>query len=211
MWLCNVFHVFFLSQSPPLAWSRDQSSLIRVPRDLDPREYIELVGHVDVAYNPSPIADHAQVLWMEATQERVGATAKAIAGMSSIKLLGLSDGVFDLLQRLRDAELHSARHFRYIEVLTATISFMPLLLSPVFTFMVFVLQAQHSGSQLDTVSAFTLLTLLNLMTQPLVWLFQAVPHLMASLGCLRRVQSYLHAPQKALRLDVTGPEWRQEF
>ncbi|KAJ4385223.1 hypothetical protein N0V93_010284 [Gnomoniopsis smithogilvyi] len=154
----------------------------------------------------SSCADHAQVSWMEATQERVGATAKAIAGIRSIKLLGLSNGVLDFLQRLRDAELHSARHFRYIEVLTATISFMKLLLSPVFTFMVFMLQAQHSGSQLDTVSAFTSLALLNLMTQPLVWLFQAVPRLMASLGCLRRVQSYLHAPQKALRnLHVTGP------
>ncbi|KAH8760347.1 ABC transporter type 1, transmembrane domain-containing protein [Diaporthe sp. PMI_573] len=94
----------------------------------------------------SSYADNAQVSWMEATQERVGATAKAIADMRSIKLLGLSDGVFALLQKLRDAELHSARHFRYIEVLTATISFMPLLISPVFTFMVFVLQAQHSGS-----------------------------------------------------------------
>lgn len=153
----------------------------------------------------SSYADKAQVSWMEATQERVGATAKAIAGMRSIKLLGLSDGVFTLLQKLRDAELHSARHFRYIEVLTATISFMPLLISPVFTFMVFVLQAQRSGTRLDTVAAFTSLALLNLMTQPLVWLFQAVPLLMASLGCLRRVQSYLHAPEKARRLKVAAP------
>lgn len=83
--------------------------------------------------------DNAQVSWMEASQERVGATTKAIAGMRSIKLLGLSDGVFALLQKLRDAELHSARHFRYIEVLTAAISLMPLFISPVFTFMVFVL------------------------------------------------------------------------
>lgn len=152
----------------------------------------------------SSYADKAQVSWMEATQERVGATAKAIAGMRSIKLLGLSDGVFSLLQKLRDAELHSARHFRYIEVLTATISFMPLLISPVFTFIVFVLQAQRSGTRLDTVSAFTSLALLNLMTQPLVWLFQAVPLLMASLGCLRRVQSYLHAPEKTRRQKVAA-------
>ncbi|KAI3390389.1 hypothetical protein diail_9824 [Diaporthe ilicicola] len=152
----------------------------------------------------SSYADKTQVSWMEATQERVGATAKAIAGMRSIKLLGLSDAVFTLLQKLRNSELHAARHFRYIEVLTATISFMPLLISPVFTFMVFVLQAQHSGSRLDTVSAFTSLALLNLMTQPLVWLFQAVPLLMASLGCLKRVESYLHAPKKNRQLMVAA-------
>ncbi|KAK7996619.1 hypothetical protein PG989_004659 [Apiospora arundinis] len=112
-------------------------------------------------------ADKAQVAWMEATQERVGATARAIAGMKSIKLLGLSESVHDLLRKLRGAELHAARHFRHIEVLTATIAFMPLLLSPVFTFLVFVLQARITGRQLDTVSAFASLGLLQLMTQPL--------------------------------------------
>ncbi|KAK6853810.1 hypothetical protein PG995_010622 [Apiospora arundinis] len=141
-------------------------------------------------------ADKAQVAWMEATQERVGATARVIAGMKSIKLLGLSESVHDLLRKLRGAELHTARHFRHIEVLTATIAFMPLLLSPVFTFLVFVLQARITGIQLDTVSAFASLGLLQLMTQPLVWLFQAIPLLVASLGCLGRVEKYLHAEPK---------------
>ncbi|KAF4878441.1 ABC transporter atnG [Colletotrichum siamense] len=145
----------------------------------------------------SAFADKAQVSWMEATQERVAMTARAVAGMKSIKLLGLTESVRDLLQELRKAELHAARHFRYIEVLTATIAFLPLLLSPVFTFLVFVLQAQSAGEQLDTVKAFTSLGLLQLMTQPLVWLFQAIPLFVASLGCLNRVEKYLHAePRK---------------
>lgn len=113
-------------------------------------------------------ADRDQVAWMEATQERVGATARAIAGMKSIKLLGLSGSLYDVLQKLRGAELHAARHFRYIEVFTATIAFVPLLLSPVFKFLVFVLQSRSAGRQLDTGSAFTSLGLLQLMTQPLV-------------------------------------------
>ncbi|KAJ3959309.1 hypothetical protein N0V92_004092 [Colletotrichum tropicale] len=147
----------------------------------------------------SAFADKAQVSWMEATQERVAMTARAVAGMKSIKLLGLSESVHDLLQKLRKAELHAARHFRYIEVLTATIAFLPLLLSPVFTFLVFVLQAQSAGEQLDTVKAFTSLGLLQLMTQPLVWLFQAIPLFVASLGCLNRVEKYLHAePRKTI-------------
>ncbi|KAJ0278858.1 hypothetical protein COL940_007074 [Colletotrichum noveboracense] len=145
----------------------------------------------------SAFAGKAQVLWMEATQERVAMTARAVAGMKSIKLLGLSESVYDLLQKLRKAELHAARHFRHIEVLTATIAFLPLLLSPVFTFLVLVLQAQSAGEQLDTIKAFTSLGLLQLMTQPLVWLFQAIPLFVASLGCLNRVEKYLHAePRK---------------
>ncbi|KAF9878386.1 hypothetical protein CkaCkLH20_03878 [Colletotrichum karsti] len=150
----------------------------------------------------SAYADQAQVSWMEATQERVGVTARAVSGMQSIKLLGLSQGVFDLLRNLRGAELHAARHFRHIEVLTATIAFLPLLLSPVFTFLVFVLQARSAGEQLDTVKAFTSLSLLQLMTQPLVWLFQAVPLLVASFGCLGRIEKYLHAEAKSTTLPV---------
>ncbi|KAK4216710.1 ABC transporter [Rhypophila decipiens] len=139
-------------------------------------------------------ADKAQVSWMEATQKRVGVMATAISGMRNVKLLGLSDTVFDVLSRLRGGELRAARQFRYIEVLTAVIAFMPLYLSPVFTLLVFVLQARVTGEHLDTVKAFVTLSLLQLMTQPLVWLFQAVPLLVASLGCIERVGKYLHGP-----------------
>ncbi|KAK8009116.1 multidrug resistance-like protein [Apiospora marii] len=141
-------------------------------------------------------ADRAQVAWMEATQARVGATARAVAGIKSVKLLGLSESVCAVLRKLRGAELDAARRFRHIEVLTATIAFVPLLLSPVFTFLVFLVQARSAGRQLDTVRAFTSLGLLQLMTQPLVWLFQAIPLLVASLGCLGRVEKYLHAENK---------------
>ncbi|KAM7187752.1 ABC transporter [Rhypophila sp. PSN 637] len=134
-------------------------------------------------------ADKAQVSWMEVTQKRVGIMATAISGMRNVKILGLSDTVFDVLYRLRGGELRAARQFRYIEVLTAVIAFMPLYLSPVFTFLVFVLQARVTGEHLDTVKAF-------LMTQPLVWLFQAVPLLVASLGCIERVDKYLHGPSR---------------
>ncbi|KAF5519012.1 ABC transporter atnG [Colletotrichum aenigma] len=158
----------------------------------------------------SAFADKAQVSWMEATQERVAMTARAVAGMKSIKLLGLSESVHDLLQKLRKAELHAARHFRYIEVLTATIAFLPLLLSPVFTFLVFVLQAQSAGEQLDTVKAFTSLGLLQLMTQPLVWLFQAIPLFVASLGCLNRVEKYLHAEPRKTNFSPSTSEVQPE-
>lgn len=148
----------------------------------------------------SSYAERSQVSWMEASQRRIDATARTVTGMKNIKLLGLSNGVYTHLQSLRKAELYAARHFRYIEVLTATISFLPLLVAPVFTFMVFVLQAQGSHTELDYTKAFTSLSLLQLMTQPLVWLFQAVPMLVASLGCLKRYQRYLDAEGRAMRL-----------
>ncbi|KAI9644594.1 hypothetical protein NHQ30_006615 [Ciborinia camelliae] len=144
----------------------------------------------------SSYANSSQVKWMEATQERVGATVKAIASMKGVRLLGLSGSIHAVLAGLRRSELHAARYFRYIEVLTASVSFAPLLLSPVFTFLVFVLQARGSGAILDATKIFTSLSLLQLMTQPLVWLFQAIPLLFASLGCLGRIGSYLQAPPK---------------
>lgn len=141
----------------------------------------------------SSYADKAQVSWMEATQKRMGETARVIAGMKGVKLLGLSEGMHAMISALRQAELIAARYFRYIEVLTATISFAPLLLSPVFTFMLFILISPDTRADVTTESIFTTLSLLNLMTQPLVWLFQAVPLFVASLGCLDRIGKYLNA------------------
>lgn len=149
----------------------------------------------------SSYADNAQRNWMEATQARVGATVKAIAAIKVVRLLGLSDSIHAMLRGLRAAELHAARYFRHIEVLTATLSFAPLLLSPVFTFMVFVIQGRGREANLDTTKIFTSLSLLQLMTQPLVWLFQAIPLLVASLGCLGRIGRYLDAqPRTGNRL-----------
>ncbi|PHH87336.1 hypothetical protein CDD83_8998 [Cordyceps sp. RAO-2017] len=156
----------------------------------------------------SSYADKAQERWMEATQARVAATVKAITSMKFMRLLGLSDNIHAMLSDLRRAELRAAKVYRYIEVLTANLSFAPLLLSPVFTFMVFVIQAQSTGNRLDITTAFTSLSLLQLMTNPLVWLFQSIPLFVASLGCLRRIELYLNSQprteMRTLRADESG-------
>ncbi|KAI5924553.1 ABC transporter-like protein [Camillea tinctor] len=150
----------------------------------------------------SSFADTAQVGWMKATQKRVAATAHVIASMKGVKLLGLSERIHTMISALRTAELVAARYFRYIEVLTATISFAPLLLSPVFTFLIFVLVSPSTGTDITRTSIFTTLSLLNLMTQPLVWLFQAVPLFVASLGCLDRIGQYLNAQPRTEQRSV---------
>ncbi|KAK7744423.1 hypothetical protein SLS62_010147 [Diatrype stigma] len=157
----------------------------------------------------SSFADKAQVGWMEATQKRVATTAHAISSMKGVKLLGLSEGIRTMISALRTAELVAARHFRYIEVLTATISFAPLLLSPVFTFLVSVLVSPRTGADISRTSIFTTLSLLNLMTQPLVWLFQAVPLFVASLGCLDRIGRYLNAQPRTEQRSICrdGSPW----
>lgn len=96
----------------------------------------------------SSYADTSQAKWMEATQKRVGATVKTVTSMKGVRFLGLSGHIHVVLEKLRAAELHAARYFRYIEVLTASVSFAPLLLSPVFTFLVFAAQARNSGAVL---------------------------------------------------------------
>ena len=151
-------------------------------------------------------AHEYQVTWMAATQKRVEATASAIASMKGIKFLGLTEKIYDMIKKLRAAELRSARRFRYLEVLTATISFAPLLLSPLFTFLVFVLQARSSGEILDMSKIFTTISLLQLTTQPLVWLFQAIPLFIASVGCLGRIGEYLLAQPRTDKRDFGWSE-----
>ena len=149
----------------------------------------------------SSSADNYQAIWMEATQRRVGMIINVIFSMKSIKFLGLTEKMEEIVESLRAIELRSARRFRYIEVLTATISFAPLLLSPVFTILIFVLRAKGSGQALDLSKLFITLSLLQLMTQPLVWLFQAIPLLVASVGCLRRIGDHLLAQSQTDKRD----------
>lgn len=141
----------------------------------------------------SASAARFQVTWMAATQERVEATASAISSMKGVKLLGLTQRVGHMIEKLRAKELQSARMFRYVEVLSATVSFAPLLLSPIFTLLIFVLRSKDFDQVLSTTRIFVTLALLQLMTQPLVWLFQAIPLFIASIGCLSRIGDYLLA------------------
>jgi len=53
---------------------------------------------------------------MQAIQERVGVTTEVLESMKGVKMLGLSDKVFAVVQGLRDSELEASKSFRRVQI-----------------------------------------------------------------------------------------------
>lgn len=125
-----------------------------------------------------------QRAWMEAIEKRVGVTANAITQMKLVKMSGMTDPVKTYIQRLRLSELKVGGRWRMLLVASATISQVPMMISPVITFAV-------ASKTLDTTSIFVSISYLTLLASPLMVLFQKIPQLLAALTCLDRIQTFL--------------------
>lgn len=89
--------------------------------------------------------------------------------------------------------------------------FVPVLVSPVITFAIFIAIANSQGSTLDTAKMFTSLALLTLISQPLGVLFQSAPGLMSMVRCFDRIEKFLLTetrldPRRSLSLSSKAPE-----
>ena len=129
--------------------------------------------------------------WVAATQERISATASAIANMNGLKVLGLEKKMGDIIQSMREAEIKAGASFRRTTIFAAIFALTPLMLSPVLTF-------AATSQNVDTTTAFTSLSFLILLTNPLGNLFQLLPTYIAAMACFDRIAAYLGA---ATRFD----------
>ncbi|KAF2673292.1 ABC transporter [Microthyrium microscopicum] len=124
--------------------------------------------------------------WVTATQRRVGSTANVIANMKSLKISGLSLQLKDVIHKMRQKEIRAGNIFRWTIVISVVFGFGPAIVSPVLTF-------AATNRDVDSTRAFTSLSYLSLMLQPLSQLFQVIPMLLATLTCLDRIAAYLEA------------------
>ncbi|EWG50811.1 hypothetical protein FVEG_09941 [Fusarium verticillioides 7600] len=125
-----------------------------------------------------------QKAWMKAIETRVNVTAAAIAQMKLVKMSGMTQPIESCVQRLRVREIEIGGRWRMLLAAAATISQVPMTLSPVITFAV-------ATKTLDTTSIFVSISYLTLLASPLMILFQKIPQFLGALTCLQRVQSYL--------------------
>ncbi|ETS76400.1 hypothetical protein PFICI_11787 [Pestalotiopsis fici W106-1] len=139
-------------------------------------------------------SSHArQTAWMEASQSRIGATSNILSSIKAIKMRGLTDVVSSIIQQLRVKELELAAKFRILLVWTVGLGYIPQFLSPVLTFLVFVLQARATHLVFDAPRAFTSLSLLLLIAQSLSQTLLDLPQLVAAFGSSSRIDEFLSA------------------
>lgn len=141
-----------------------------------------------------------QKAWMEKIQKRVGLTSSVISNMKNLKISGITEPVATLIQGMRVDELLAGRRFRNVLLYAAVFAFIPLQLSPVFTFAV-------TEKTLDVTRIFTSLSYLVLLTEPLTTLLQFLPQIMAAVTCLARIQAFIEKePRRDFRRVVPSSE-----
>ncbi|PYH44095.1 P-loop containing nucleoside triphosphate hydrolase protein [Aspergillus saccharolyticus JOP 1030-1] len=141
------------------------------------------------------MANPAQRSWIERVQFRIDATRQMLNDLKSIKLLGLGTSIESIISRYRSAEIATSRRFRSLLCWEVSIANFSWLVSPAASFTLFtVLSAASGGSSLNPAQAFTALSLMSMITLPVLTLIQALPALFQCLGSLSRLQEYFSQP-----------------
>ena len=103
----------------------------------------------------------------------------------------LSDLVGEEIQALRVSEMKISSKFRTVLSASLTIATMSQVVIPFATLVAHVLIMRGKGNiQFDTTTAFTTLTLVALLSNPIKDIARAVPEVAAAAGCLQRIQEY---------------------
>ncbi|KAK6222583.1 abc transporter [Colletotrichum tabaci] len=135
----------------------------------------------------SPRVVTRQQAWMKSMQARISKTSDVLSSIKGLRMAGLSSTAIPIIQEARDEELRRGGYFRLMIALSATVSLCPAILAPVIVF--------AAGPRLlDATKAFTTLSYLNIMTQPLGIFIQVVPIVLASLVNLQRIEEFLISP-----------------
>ncbi|KJK82405.1 Multidrug resistance-associated protein [Metarhizium anisopliae BRIP 53293] len=152
-------------------------------------------------------AGNAQIPWLEAIETRLTATAKALGSMKAIKMTGLADIVSSRIAGLRMDEIKASRRHRVLNVLVFISYFASTALAPVWAFTAFILIAKPRGSETLTEGvAFAVLSIFELLNQPIIYIVDGVEHIQTVVNSFRRIQTYLTSPEREDQRDLPAPD-----
>lgn len=116
--------------------------------------------------------------------------------VKSIKMSGLTQKLSQTIADLRISEMKAATPFRVIAAITSAVAQIPLMISPVVAFAMYMAIISKSGETLDANKLFAALSLVILLASPLFFMFETVLDLSAALGCFHRIENYLCQPPR---------------
>ncbi|SMR50997.1 unnamed protein product [Zymoseptoria tritici ST99CH_1E4] len=134
----------------------------------------------------------AQRTWLQATEQRVRATRKLLVSLKALKMMAMDAAAAASITNLRQLEFAASKPFRSLVIGSVFVSYSTLSLAPVVAFGTYV--GIH-GAAFDKSKFFSSLILVALLANPLVRLFQIVPHFGAALACIDRLQAFLRRPE----------------
>ncbi|EMC91438.1 hypothetical protein BAUCODRAFT_39613 [Baudoinia panamericana UAMH 10762] len=134
-----------------------------------------------------------QKRWLAAVQVRISYTAAVLGCPKGFKMLGLTDCLTQKIQALRVQELIKNADYRKYVTHRNTFSAVPQAFAPPLALMMFTLI--HGGQALTPTVAFTALSLIALLTQPIHELIHAIPLFQQAVASFDRVQAFLLLPE----------------
>ncbi|KAH8653666.1 hypothetical protein BX600DRAFT_84245 [Xylariales sp. PMI_506] len=130
--------------------------------------------------------------WNQGVQDRVAMTSATIRHIRTIKIMGLGSDNMAMLQDARVHEVERSAHFRWFIAFMNLLGLIPQQLSSPFVFLIFLYAADfYSNGGITASRAFTTLSILELLTNPLSIVLKAIPSVTAAVGCVDRIQAYL--------------------
>ncbi|KFX93901.1 hypothetical protein O988_06581 [Pseudogymnoascus sp. VKM F-3808] len=149
-----------------------------------------------------------QMVWLEATEERVALTASTIASMKGVKILGLVDMVGSVIQRLRHKEVKCGKKWRIFYAIFTLLQTLSLSGTRWVTYTVFGLIALYGSGNgsLGVNRLFTSMAILNIFMERLEILIRQMPKIASAFGCIRRIEVFLKAETKRDNRMIIEPE-----
>jgi ATP-binding cassette subfamily C (CFTR/MRP) protein 1 len=144
----------------------------------------------------SPHMGKAQKAWIEGIQTRIDTTAKMLSAMKGVKMLGLNSRMSEIVRQLRLNEIAKSLKMRKLFVIMIIFGNFSDIFAPGAAFIIFVIVAARNGQTLNVTSAFTALSLIQLLVAPIRQVVFATPPLMAAVGCFDRIEKFLDSPTK---------------
>ena len=162
----------------------------------------------------------AQAYWIGQVQKRLAITSTVLKDMKAVKMLGLETILVDVITTYRKTELEASKRFRKLlvgivmlckehprnyEAKTDLIACVPADFAPYAVFVVYTIIALTRNDQtLLTSQAFTTVSLISILTTPLLSFVQTLPQITQSMGCFERIQDYC-SRERSFDLSSTLP------
>ncbi|TIA36906.1 putative multidrug resistance protein [Aureobasidium pullulans] len=135
--------------------------------------------------------------WNAAIQERVALTSSLLKDMGALKMLGLTSRMRSLLRDQRKVELAKSVAVRYCIIWLNVFGNLMPSFAKAFVLMTVALQARGGGDELTAAKAYNLISLINLVDEPLGAVTASIPSFMGAVGCFERIQRFLFAETRS--------------
>ncbi|KAI8290401.1 ABC transporter [Colletotrichum sp. SAR11_57] len=151
----------------------------------------------------------ASAQWIKASQDRVTTTSKTLGSIKWLKVSGLNDVAFSVIQNLRSTELVVSKRYRVLLGISMMLMICTPIWSPILTLGTFAGIASGSDDVLTISKAFTAISILTLVNQPLAGIIMALPITATAVTSFQRIQDFLNGKERADTRVATISEKRR--